>query len=316
MKKLISKKIVALIVAVVAIVSVYGYTQVMINSKMKPTRVVVAKEDIPPNTKITKEMLYSIVLPGDGIPKSVKVAHDVKDVLGKYTVPGYGISKTSMIYLEKIQDKSQRPDNAVLSLKPTEHTFSFKVDTISTHGSSLIQGQVIDLYTGIMIKDSVSKINKPFFGRVVKGAKIVSVKDVKGNEIYSPEDFTNLTEEEKKKPRDFKPHVLTVAVDLNSLQYLNKARMMGAILPVANGLSLPEETTKELLKDIEVDSTVPMTMNDVEETRKIILNYEFQEDMTQTPSLDGDALFEEERTQIEQLFENRLNKLMENKSEE
>lgn len=260
MKKLYKRKIIALIATIITIAAFYGFTQFSIKKQIKPTTVVIATQDIPPNTKITKDMVAYTKIPGDAIPPSEKVVVNSKNVVGYYTAPGYGISKNSLIYGKKISKKEERPDEGVLSLKPNENTFSFKVDITSTHGNAIIPGQKLDLYTAFLYQDpkenSLGDNRKPFFGRLVKDARVLTVRDNKGKDVYSEENYTiNKDKKDEETQKIGSPSVITVAVDIDSLKYLNTARMIGTLLPVANGMSSPYLDIDKMLdgKKVEIN---------------------------------------------------------------
>lgn len=276
MSKFFSRKIIALLTAIVAVIAIYGYTEFSIASQIKPTVVVMAKQDIPPNTKITKDMVHYVKIPGDAVPKQVKVIQNSKDILNHYTVPGYGISKSSLIFKNKVVKESERPDEGILGLKPYENTFSFQADVPITHGNALLPGQTIDLYAAILYDDTSGK-KKPFVGRISRQVRILSVRDNTGEDVYSEKNFTKVTnkdgEEESQVDKKLRPAVLTVAVDTDSIPFLTKTRMVGTLIPVATGLSHPDEKVKEAIESGKVDIdeiTTGANLPDVNVTRGFI----------------------------------------------
>lgn len=249
--KLLTKKLVALGVTVLAVGSIYTYTEYSVKEKLKPTPVVVAIQDIPPHTKITNEMVREIRVPGDALPKSNAgnpIAMKTSEIVGKYTAPGYGISSKSFVNKTKVVKQSELPDAGILDLKPYENAFSFKVDINSTHGNALIPGQEIDLYFLSKIPVKTNKDtndskdqeyvgydeNVPVFGRVAPKVRIVSVKDRQAQDAYTADDYT-VNEKDKKQNKKKLASIVTVAVDLDTLQYLNKAKLLGTIVPVPDG---------------------------------------------------------------------------------
>lgn len=252
MNKFLSRKVMSLSVSVVAVASIFGYTQFSIKDQVKPTRVVIAKQDIAPHTEITKDMVAVAEVPAKALPKEDnKLATKLDDVVGKYTAEGYGVPAKTFVNGSKIVPKEKLPDAGVLDLKGNEQAFSFQVNISSTHGSSLIPGQSIDIYTAgsysYEIEDKDGKIKRysyPYYGRIAEKVKILSVRDRSAEEVYSAEQYTEEPEGKKKNTRKKIPAVVTVAVDLDSLQYLNKAMLAGKILPVPNGESYEDAVKK------------------------------------------------------------------------
>lgn len=284
MNSFLTKKIIALLLAIMAVLAVFLYTQLSIKSQIKPTRVVLAKQDIPPDTKITKDMVTYVKIPGDAVPKNEKIVKNGKEVVGYFTAPGYGISKSSMINASKIVAPNKRRDNAIQELEPSEQTFSFKADIPITHGNAILPGQTIDLYTAFMYMDEKTRQSKPFFGRVEKHVKVLTVRDAQGLDVYSDKQFTRLAdpkEEEtrqKKSSKPLRPALITVAVDIDSLQFLSKARMIGAIVPIATGLSKPDVDVQKEIQDGELNLTALTSgeyVHDVSITRGLIEEISF-----------------------------------------
>ncbi|MFL0364653.1 MULTISPECIES: Flp pilus assembly protein CpaB [Pseudobacillus] len=273
MNSFFTRKILALVLAIAAVLAVYVYTQISIKSQIKPTRVVVAKQDIPADTKITKDMVTYINMPGDAVPKKEKVVQDGKKVVGYYTAPGYGISKSSMVFESKIIEPKKRGDVGIQGLKPDEQTFSFQVDVPTTHGNAILPGHTVDLYTAFMYNDKDEK--KPFFGRIAKQIKVLTVRDPQGSDIYSDDDFTRPAEgeEEKQSKRKLRPAVMTVAVDIDTLQFLSEAKMIGTIVPIASGLTKPDESVQKAIQkgDLSLDElTTGANIHDVPVTRGLV----------------------------------------------
>ena len=98
MNKFFFRKILAVTVAAVAVVAVYFYTDSTVKQKIVPTTVVVAKQDIPPHTEITKEMVIEVnEVPRKALPQQNPYATSLEEVVGKWTVDGYGISASGFV---------------------------------------------------------------------------------------------------------------------------------------------------------------------------------------------------------------------------
>ncbi|MEX3623654.1 SAF domain-containing protein [Viridibacillus arvi] len=284
MNKFLYRKVLALIVAAIAVVAVYFYTETTIQSEVSPTAAVVAIQDIPPHTEITKEMVIVREVPERALPSDHIIASSLDQVVGKWTVEGYGIASKGFINTKKILPKEELPDSGLLELKKGEYAFSTSVDLGTSHGNTIRPGTKVDLYlaadfnkkqlTENMLKsqgwDDSSKFlddSVYYFGRTVVEARVVEVKDNQGKKVFTSADYTDAPDGTKAKSNNSQKiaKLYTLAVDLEDLQLLNKASMFGKIIPVVSGTSYNE-------LDIALDGTqdIPDMMSDVEDTIKII----------------------------------------------
>jgi pilus assembly protein CpaB len=283
MNKFFFRKVLALIVAGIAVVAVYFYTESTVQKEVAPTTVVIATRDIPPHTEITEEMVQVVQVPRRALPQENPYASSLEEVVGKWTVEGYGIANKGYINKNKILPKEQLPDSGLLELKEGEYAFSTSVDLETSHGNTIRPGTKVDLYlaTELNVKDLLSEkelleqtdnirfIDDKvyYFGRVVEGARVVEVKDNRGNKVFTPEQYTENPDEKSSSPKKQQiARMYTVAVDLEELDLANKAKLIGDIIPVVSGTSYNDlESVEEAL-----GRELPDQMADVEETKAII----------------------------------------------
>lgn len=282
MNKFFFRKLVAVAVAAIAVIAVYFYTESTIKSEIAPTRIVVAKQDIPPHTEITKEMVTVIEVPGKGLPQNHTYATKLEDVVGKWTVEGYGIYSKGHVNMLKILPKHQLPDSGLLELQEGEYAFSTEVNLETSHGNTIRPGTKVDLYLSTnfsknqlspsMIKSQGWNNSEEFmgdkiyyFGRIALNARVVEVKDNRGNKVFTPDDYTDSPDAKKKSNKQQMAKLYTLAVDLEDLQLLNKGHQLGQIIPVVSGTSYND-------LDIELEGTdnIPRIMSDVEDTIRVI----------------------------------------------
>ncbi|MCF6094503.1 Flp pilus assembly protein CpaB [Microaerobacter geothermalis] len=235
--KFTKRKIIAVIVALLVVGGIYQYNSLTLEEEMNPVTVVIARQDIPPHTEITESMLFQKLVPASTVPPNSII--DPDEIIGKWTVEGYGIAKNSYFYEGKILTKDEMPDAAVLKLEKNEKAFSLLVDLETSSGNSIIPGAYVDLYFATTQTES----KKPLVGRMFKRIRVTSVKDSKTQDVFSPQEYT---ESKKKDPSKVatstnNPKALaklyTLAVTEEQLDYLNKAKMLGNIIPVATGTS-------------------------------------------------------------------------------
>ncbi|MDR4248168.1 hypothetical protein FO601_35885, partial [Bacillus thuringiensis] len=71
---------------------------------------------------------------------------NVKELEGKYTVNGFGVSKNTVLYKDKVVQKDELTDAAILNLKKSEVAFPWLVDIETSSGNSIIPDSYVDLY--------------------------------------------------------------------------------------------------------------------------------------------------------------------------
>ena len=283
MNKFVFRKFLALAVAAIAVIAVYFYTETTIQAEVAPTKIVVAKQDIPPHTEITAEMVIVTEVPGKALPQNHTYATKMEEVVGKWTVEGYGIYSKGFVNTQKILPKHQLPDSGLLELQEGEYAFSTDVNLETSHGNTIRPGTKVDLYLSThfsknqlspsMIKSQGWNNSEEFmddsiyyFGRIAVNARVVEVKDNRGNKVFTPDDYTDSPDAKKasnKKQQMAK--LYTLAVDLEDLQLLNKARLFGEIIPVVSGTSY-----NDLDLELKGADNIPRIMSDVEDTIRVI----------------------------------------------
>jgi pilus assembly protein CpaB len=286
-KNFFARKILAVTVAGIAVAAVYFYTDSTIQQKVAPTTVVVAKQDIPPHTKITEDMLMVVPdIPRKALPQENPYASSLKEVVGKWTVDGYGIPAKGFVNTKKIVPKDQLPDAGLLNLKPGEYAFPILVDLETSSGNAIRPDTYVDLYFATIINlnetpisdftnrglkfDYVTEDKFPeYFGLIASKARVVDVKDSRANKVFTTDPYTETEEAKKNAMKALPARLYTIAVDKETLEFLNKGKLKGKIIPVAHGESYVKQgakkpiVTSDSLSEIEVTKRVidVMTFN-------------------------------------------------------
>ncbi|MED3677049.1 MULTISPECIES: Flp pilus assembly protein CpaB [Bacillati] len=243
MKKSIWKKrIVAIGTAVVLVVFIVAFVKISVSAEVNETAVYVTKSDIPPRTEITQDMLEKITVPSQGIPADAIKSE--KDIVGKWTVAGYGIPSHSFLYKDKVVSKSDMPDSGILELQKNEVAFPLLVDLETSLGNSIIPDSKVDLYFKSSIKDDDSN-SKALYGKLASQVRVVAVKDADASNVFDPEGYKQGEEQTssvtKKNQKSLaKIYIFALPKDLNDL--VNKAKLIGDIVPIATGHSYDAET--------------------------------------------------------------------------
>lgn len=223
--------------------SVYAYNAYAVETAVNPTKVVLVKNDIQPHTKITEEMIFEREVPGKAIPPNAFTTKE--QIVGKYTTEGFGISANSFFLKNNVKSKNELPDSAILSLENGEVAFPLLVDLETSSGNSIVPGTYVDLYflnmegsQGELMTDQDEK--SVLFGGLFPQVRITSVKDGETNDAFREEQDSNgETKEIKSAAR-----LYTLAVTPAQLQYLNRAKKLGTIMPVASQNYEGENDTK------------------------------------------------------------------------
>ncbi len=301
MNKFFYRKILAVTVAGVAVVAVYFYTDSTIKTELAPTTVVVAKQDIPPHTEITKEMLVEASdIPRKALPQESPYASSIDEVAGKWTVDGYGISAKGFINTKKVVDIEKLPDAGLLELKEGEYAFPILVDLETSHGNAIRPDSYVDLYFSTKIQftsipleiwqenglklGTISIEDEPlFFGKIASKVRVVDVKDNRSNNVFTTDEYTEAADgaTAKSSTKKTTARLYTIAVDLETLEYLNKAKLKGEVIPIAHGESYAksdkEEVQKEnqeedqdVVQEEEDQEVLPEADGDISITQKVI----------------------------------------------
>ncbi|MFS0783373.1 hypothetical protein [Bacillus sp. 1P06AnD] len=250
MKSKWKKRIVALLTVIVLVCSILIFTKVRINAEMNEKPIVVSKIDIPPRTEITEDMLETIVVPTKSVPSNA--ASEAKDIIGTWTKAGYGIPAHSYIYDNKVTVQDKMPDAGILELKEGEVAFPLLVDLETSLGNSIIPDTKVDLYFRSLLKDEDS--DKALYGKLASQVRVVSVKNADAANVFDPDEYSKGTSKEAdgSNKANFqteensmaKIYIFAVPSSLNEL--LNKAKLLGEIVPIATGKQSKKDLTDDL----------------------------------------------------------------------
>ncbi|QWB31998.1 RcpC/CpaB family pilus assembly protein [Exiguobacterium acetylicum] len=220
--------------AIVLLAGVVGYTQYKIRAEVDEVSVIYTKSEIAPRTEITKNMLVVRNVPSKALPPNAVT--DMKKVVGKWTVSGYGLSKNSLVYKDKISSKEKLPDSAILELKENEVAFSLLVDLETSLGNSIVPNSKVDLYFRTK-KDAASQEGmNVLYGKLASQIRVVAVKDAQAANVFEtegvqPEQKDDSMTSTNKQNTMASIYIFAVPQEVNAL--LNKAKLVGDVVPVA-----------------------------------------------------------------------------------
>lgn len=226
------KRLFTLLTVLLLVGSVMAYTRIKIGNEVK--QVVVTKVDIPSRTEITEEMLTTIAIPVRGVPSNAVQRRE--DIVNKWTVNGYGLSRNSFLYADKIVAKDRLPDSGILALKENEVAFPLLVDLETSLANSIIPNSRVDLYFRSLVKGKKQGNESVIYGKVATQVRVVAVKDSDADHVFDEQGNTQTQFEEqakKDKHQLAKIYIFALPKELNVL--VNKAKLLGEIIPVATG---------------------------------------------------------------------------------
>lgn len=247
-KKRLQKQLVAAFLVISLVCGIVFYTRFQISAEIDAVNVVYTKAEIPPRTEITEDMITMKEVPSRAVPPNAIT--DPNKVIGKWTVSGFGIPKNSMLYDEKILAKDQLPDSAILNLKENEVAFPLLVDLETSLGNSIIPNANVDLYFRSKKDNSEGKV---MYGRLGANVRVVAVKDAQASNVFQNEGKQEQNEEQNTastEPSLASIYIFAVPSELNGA--LNKAKLVGDVVPVATSQSYNPSAEGEGLSDEEI----------------------------------------------------------------
>lgn len=255
------KRLTALFLVISLIASVVLYTRFTIDAEVNAVPVVYSKQEIPARTEITEDMITIREVPSDAVPPNAVT--DPSKIIGKWTVTGFGVSKNSLLYNDKILAKEQLPDSPILSLEENEVAFPLLVDLETSLGNSIIPNTKVDLYFRSTKEQGSEEPVK--YGALGKNLRVVAVKDAQASNVFKNEgeqekDDKNQTSTE---PSLASIYIFAVPSELNIL--LNKAQLKGDVVPVVTDKAYSPAPNDEELSNEEIIEYINGELNAEEE---------------------------------------------------
>ena len=180
-KILKNKNTVTILGVVVCLVILYVGYSIRINQKTALVEVYYANQTIQPKTKITADMVSKTQVPAAFIKGNYYKNYD--DILGKYSNYNTMIANGSIFYTDLLIEEDSLPDAALQKIEDGDKLVSYRVDTESTYGNSLMPGNLVDVYVKILNTDG-----KIVYGKLMEQVEILAVKDVDGKNVFDSTD--------------------------------------------------------------------------------------------------------------------------------
>lgn len=209
---MMNKKIIRIVLLIVLVVCSLVF-DIFVYKKYKTEYIetYVASHQISQRTKIKMEDLETIMVPKEYLQNNVYTSTD--EILDKYVKLGYSIPKGSLFYKSSLETDIKDLANTLL-LKD-EVNYDLVVGDIKINTANLSVNMYIDLYltinhNGILASDLF-----------ISNARITGLYDNNNKPILDYD-------------KDSRVSIISIAINSNCVNYLNKARMIGEISSVIN----------------------------------------------------------------------------------
>ena len=180
-KILKNKNTVTILGVVICLVILYVGYSIRINQKTALVEVYYANQTIQPKTKITADMVSKTQVPAAFIKGNYYKNYD--DIVGKYSNYNTMIASGSIFYTDLLIEEDSLPDAALQKIEEGDKLVSYRVDTESPYGNSLMPGNLVDVYVKILNTDG-----KIVYGKLMEQVEILAVKDVDGKNVFDSTD--------------------------------------------------------------------------------------------------------------------------------
>ena len=176
-KILKSKNTVTILGVVICFVILYVGYSIRINQKTASVEVYYANQTIQPKTLITADMVSKTQVPASFIKGDYYKNYE--DIVGKYSNYNTMIANGSIFYTDLLIEESSLPDSALLKVEDGDKLVSYRVDTETTYGNSLMPGNLVDIYVKLLNNEG-----KVVYGKLMEQVEILAVKDDEGRNVF------------------------------------------------------------------------------------------------------------------------------------
>lgn len=200
----------------------------MVNKEVAPITAYFSADEIPAGTLITEKMINEREVPSVSLPPNAIT--NKEDIVGKYTLYGYGIPANSYFFDEKVLTKEEMPNASVLKLKANEFAFPLLVDLETSLGNGIVPDTQVDLAFRGFVVDKENGEKRPIYGVIAENVRVTSVKDNNASAVFNDDSNRNRSDQDRPLTKLF-----TFAVDAELNDILNKATLLGEVRPIAKG---------------------------------------------------------------------------------
>ena len=173
-----NKSMVTLIAMIVSLAILYFAWNYRVNKAINAIDVPVATKTINAREEITADCIKTKKVARAMITDNV--IQDKDYLTGKYVNYNTFIPEGSLFYYSAVVTWDEMPDSSWKKIEDGNTIVSLAVDATMTFGNSIYPGDYIDLYY-----KNYNNEGKLFIGKLIKDIKVLSVKDNRGNHIFT-----------------------------------------------------------------------------------------------------------------------------------
>lgn len=266
LKKMFSNKnfVTALCFILIGIILIVGY-RVTLNKELDLIEVPYAKVTIPPQKKITADMIATKKIPRASVDEEY-IFTNALEIVNKYTNLESTIYAESYFYKKAVVFKDNLPTSALLNVPEGETLLTLNVNMSSSYYNSLVPGDYFDIYVRTIgiLPDERNKEDEIIVGKLIENIKILSVKASDGQNVFGTDQLLtpaailfSLPEEQALLIR--KAEYFTELSDVNYIQFIIVPR--GAKYSSASGEIVTPKITSEQLEKYIKDKTKDIKIN-------------------------------------------------------
>ena len=236
-KKKINVRVVLCFVSLVGILALgYGSFRLFVEMKLDVKTTYVASHSISPRTIISESDLLEVEVANAYLINNAYI--DKSEIVGKITDIQGTIPAGSPFYKSMLYEVDKINDQATSLLKEGQTAYTMNTEMYKV--SSFTIGNRVDLYLSLNDKDN------PLTGRILKNARILSIKDNHGLSIEN-EESTGI------------PYYIELAINESDISWLTLAESVGEIRLFLSS----NQTNPSLEAELDDESETFMYLSDI-----------------------------------------------------
>lgn len=196
LKRFLSNKNTVTILGVLVAIAVlyFGYNW-RINQQVEQVTVLVAKQNIQPRTKITKDMVETVSIARVMYNKmmgnysgGVSVLRNTNE-LTSFTDGAYSNvnslipAGTPLIRNVNIVNRSKIPSSVLLKIDKGQVPYAFSINFKDTYGNAIMDGMFVNIYM-----KAIDDTGKTMIGKLLQDVKVLAVLDSSGRDVFENTD--------------------------------------------------------------------------------------------------------------------------------
>ncbi len=168
------------ILAIISIIVLYNVYAYMVNNAIRPTTLYYSNTDIYEGEQITNEKVSPVEISGSFLSsQGGNLLRSVGQIYNKYVKDGYRIPQNSFFYSSAVTSLDSADETPFTNLPDNYTIYRLPVDFHSTYGSSIMDGDYIDIYATTKIED------KLFNNIFIKSIQVYMVVDKDGYNVFT-----------------------------------------------------------------------------------------------------------------------------------